>query len=59
MPKSISEGELHDVRKQQVSNLKFLDKFIKTMKELVEKLNAAWAVFAENAEKNLAGNKSN
>lgn len=28
------------------------------MKELVEKLNAAWAVFAENAEKNLAGNKS-
>ena len=26
------------------------------MKELVEKLNAAWAVFAENAEKNLAGN---
>ena len=32
MPKSISKGELHDVRKQQVSNLKFLDKFIKTMK---------------------------
>jgi hypothetical protein len=28
------------------------------MKELVEKLNAAWAVFAENADKNLAGNKS-
>ena len=28
------------------------------MKELVEKLNAAWAVFAENAEKNLEGNKS-
>ena len=28
------------------------------MKELVEKLNAAWAVFAENAEKNLAGNKA-
>ena len=28
------------------------------MKELVEKLNAAWAVFVENAEKNLAGNKS-
>ena len=31
---------------------------IKTMKELVEKLNAAWAVFAENAEKNLEGNKA-
>ena len=28
------------------------------MKELVEKLNAAWAVFAENADKNLAGNKA-
>jgi hypothetical protein len=28
------------------------------MKELVEKLNAAWAVFAENADKQLAGNKS-
>ena len=28
------------------------------MKELVEKLNAAWAVFAENAEKNLEGNKA-
>ena len=28
------------------------------MKELVEKLNAAWAVFAENAEKNLKGNKA-
>ena len=28
------------------------------MKELVEKLNAAWAVFAENAEKNLAGNNA-
>ena len=24
------------------------------MKELVEKLNAAWAVFAENADKQLA-----
>ena len=32
MPKSISKGELHDVRKQQISNLRFLDKFIKTMK---------------------------
>ena len=28
------------------------------MKELVEKLNAAWAVFAENADKQLAGNES-
>lgn len=28
------------------------------MKELVEKLNAAWAVFAENADKNLEGNKA-
>jgi hypothetical protein len=28
------------------------------MKELVEKLNAAWAVFAENADKHLAGNKA-
>ena len=28
------------------------------MKELVEKLNAAWAVFAENADQNLEGNKS-
>ena len=28
------------------------------MKELVEKLNAAWAVFAENADKNLQGVKS-
>ena len=28
------------------------------MKELVEKLNAAWVVFAENADKNLQGNKS-
>ena len=28
------------------------------MKELVEKLNAAWAVFAENADKQLAGNKA-
>ena len=28
------------------------------MKELVEKLNAAWAVCAENADKNLQGNKS-
>ena len=27
------------------------------MKELVEKINAAWAVFAENADKQLAGNK--
>ena len=25
------------------------------MKELVEKINAAWAVFAENADKNLEG----
>ena len=32
MPKSISKGELQDVRKQQISNLRFLDKFIKTMK---------------------------
>lgn len=28
------------------------------MKELVEKLNAAWAVFSENADKQLAGNKA-
>ena len=28
------------------------------MKELVEKINAAYAVFAENAEKNVAGNKA-
>ena len=28
------------------------------MKELVEKINAAYAVFAENADKQLAGNKS-
>ena len=28
------------------------------MKELVEKLNATWAVFAENADKQLVGNKS-
>lgn len=28
------------------------------MKDLVEKINAAWAVFAENADKNLEGNKS-
>ena len=28
------------------------------MKELVEKINATWAVFAENAEKNVAGNKA-
>ena len=28
------------------------------MKELVEKINAAWAVFAENADKNLEGNKA-
>ena len=28
------------------------------MKELVEKLNAAWAVFAENADKQLLGNKA-
>ena len=28
------------------------------MKELVEKLNAAWAVFVENADKNLQGNKA-
>ena len=28
------------------------------MKELVEKLNAAWAVFAETADKILEGNKS-
>ena len=30
----------------------------KVMKELVEKINATWAVFAENAEKNVAGNKA-
>ena len=28
------------------------------MKELVEKINAAWAVFAENADKNLEVNKA-
>lgn len=28
------------------------------MKELVEKINATWVVFAENAEKNVAGNKA-
>ena len=28
------------------------------MKELVEKINAAYAVFAENADKQLAGNKA-
>ena len=28
------------------------------MKELEEKINAAWAVFAENADKQLAGNKA-
>ena len=28
------------------------------MKEWVEKLNAAWAVFAENADKQLQGNKA-
>lgn len=28
------------------------------MKELVEKINAAWAVFAENADKQLAENKA-
>lgn len=28
------------------------------MKELVEKINATWAVFAENVEKNVAGNKA-
>ena len=28
------------------------------MKELVEKINAAYAVFAENAAKQLAGNKA-
>ena len=28
------------------------------MKELVAKINATWAVFAENAEKNVAGNKA-
>ena len=28
------------------------------MKELVEKINAAWAVFAENADKQLAGEMS-
>ena len=28
------------------------------MKELVEKLNADWAVFAENADKQLVGNKA-
>lgn len=28
------------------------------MKELVEKINAAYAVFAENTDKQLAGNKA-
>ena len=28
------------------------------MKELVEKINAAYAVFAENADKQLAGNQA-
>lgn len=28
------------------------------MKELVEKINAAYAVFAENADKQLSGNKA-
>lgn len=28
------------------------------MKELVEKINAAWAIFAENADKQLAGVKA-
>jgi hypothetical protein len=28
------------------------------MKELIEKLNTAWAVFAENADKQLVGNKA-
>lgn len=28
------------------------------MKELVEKINAVYAVFAENADKQLAGNKA-
>jgi hypothetical protein len=28
------------------------------MKELVEKINDAYAVFADNADKQLAGNKS-
>ena len=32
MPKSISKDDLKDIRKPQVVNLKFLDRFIKTMK---------------------------
>ena len=32
MPRRISKDDLQDVTKNQVSNLKFLDKFIKTMK---------------------------
>ena len=31
MPRRISKGDLQDVRKPQVANLKFLDRFIKTM----------------------------
>jgi DNA-binding transcriptional regulator YiaG len=31
MPRRISKGDLKDVTKPQVSNLKFLDRFIKTM----------------------------
>lgn len=31
MPRRISKGDLKDVKKSQVSNLKFLDRFIKTM----------------------------
>ena len=32
MPRRISKEDLQDVRKRQVENLKFLDRFIKTMK---------------------------
>ena len=32
MPKSISKEDLKDIRKNEVSNLKFLDKFIKMRK---------------------------
>lgn len=32
MPGRISKDDLQDIKKQQVSNLRFLDKFIKTMK---------------------------
>ena len=32
MPKSISKEDLKDIRKNEISNLKFLDKFIKMRK---------------------------